>query len=369
MLAPRGGPSLMELDRQASTENQPHLMITADCSKPRELDDGLIVEPLPSAQEMYRVGVCVVDASMLYRDSNVMNEAMRRTEAKYYPLTGEEQGYEPMVPEEAIEDYDFKIRKPGDVRAAMIVRFVIGENQPPTDTEVVFGQVEVAANHNYRDFASQCRTGQQYERFNRAASFIKSHLAFTSGGDHDAEQEGRNAVRKREVDPVLQGFIRGSRINEAFMVGACRQVGQLLIPETDRIGIYRVHDPEDDAHRMFLPANVATYSWEPGPHDGLGLFGYCRVTSPLRRVEDLIMSHLLRERYEGMPVTRNDEDMVALAVHRLNGRIMQEYASKPLKHMKGQALLGRNRRLIGSMAGNSAAVVPLRPASAQAASA
>lgn len=363
MIATRGGPTFMELDERASADNRPHLLVTADCSNPRELDDGLIVEALPSSGEMYRVSVCVVDTSPLYREHGVLDEVMKRTEAKYYPLPNGEQGYEPMVSGEVIKDMDFKLRSPGDTRAAMIVRFVVGKNQPPTDTEVVFGQVEVAANHDYHHFAALSSLGGKYERFGRAAILIKQHLAFTAEGDHygSGSEGAANAGSKRIVtDPVHQGFIRGSRLNEAFMVGTCLKVGQLLIPEQDRVGIYRVHDSADEAQQMFLPANVATYSWEPGPHEGLGVYGYCRVTSPLRRLEDFIMSHLLRQRYEGKPVTRDDEATVAMAVHRLNGRIQYEYSNKPIKHLKGQALLGRKKGALGKIAQVGVTALPVR---------
>lgn len=357
MLASSGGPTLMELDRQASIDNQPYILTSFDCSEPKELDDGVTVEPLPSAQEMYRVGVCVVDASSLYKDSQILGEAMRRTEAKYWQLPGGEKGYDPMVPEDAIRDLDFRIRKPGDIRSAMIVRFVVGESQPPTDAEVVFGQVELVANHDYRELAELSHAGGQYERFARAAKFIKDNLGFTSGGDYDQPED----AKKVATDPVQRAFTEGSRMNEAFMVGAYHQVGRLLIPDPDRIGIYRVHDTRDEGRRMFLPANVATYSWEPGTHEGLNLYGVCRVTSPLRRLEDLIMNYLLRQRYDGNPVTRDDEDIVALAVHKLNARIMGTYASKPMKHAKGRALQGRERRLLGNRSLTDTNVVFMRP--------
>lgn len=150
----------MEFDERASTDSQPHYLTTFDCSTPRELDDGVHVEPLPAAREMYRVSVGVVDTSSLYKDNAILDEVLRRTEAKYYPLPDGEQGYEPMVPEEAIEDLDFKIRKPGDTRGAMIVRFVVGEDQPPTDTEILFGQVEVVANHDYHELATLSGAGE-----------------------------------------------------------------------------------------------------------------------------------------------------------------------------------------------------------------
>lgn len=57
------------------------------------------------------------------------------------------------------------------------------------------------------------------------------------------------------------------------------------------------------------------------------------------------MSHLLRDRYDGKPVSPDDENVVALAVQRLNARIVHEYASKPTKRIKNQALSGR--RLLG----------------------
>ena len=56
MIAPRGT-SFMELDQAASTQGAPYGIITADCSDPHEIDDGLCVEALPSGSEAFRKAI------------------------------------------------------------------------------------------------------------------------------------------------------------------------------------------------------------------------------------------------------------------------------------------------------------------------
>ncbi len=360
MIAPRGT-SIVELDRHATEANQPYGIITADCSSPKEIDDGIFVEELPSHEETYRVGVCVADTSKLYDDPQVLKQAMRSTEAKYYNLTGNEQGYEPMIDPELIRGLEFS---EGNVRSSLMVQFVVGATQPPSDVTVSFGRVEVTRNHDYREFGWRCRQQETYQKFGRASAFILSHLRFTSGGDEDRgaaidTSAHPDAVHHQLVNmPAQQAWLRGSRLNEAYMVAANNLVGKMMADE-GRPAIYRVHDPEDETHLEFLPPNVATYSQVPGPHIGLNLLdGYCRVTSPLRRLEDFMMSHLLKVRDLRLAPTRRDRREVGMAVQRLNGRVMQEVFQGPLRVSDYEVLGNAGRRPANPAYGNGN-VVPI----------
>jgi exoribonuclease II len=349
MIAPRG-PNIVELDMRASAPELPYGIVTADCSDPKEIDDGVFVEPLPAAQETYRVGVCVADTSKLYDDREVFNQAMTRTEAKYFQLPGKEVGYEPMIDPELIRDLEFS---QGNVRSALIIRFLVGANQPPSDVEVMFGKVEVARNHDYKEFGYRCRNQEEYEKYGRASAFILRHLRYTSGGDNEPMVDTSadvDSVHKQLVNmPAHQAWLRGSRLNEAFMVGANHLVGRLLAEE-GRPAIYRVHDPEDERYLEFIPPTIATYSRNPGKHVGLNLDSYCRVTSPLRRLEDFYMSDQLRKRHKGEPVTRRDEREAAAVVQTLNRRVAYEVSQGPLR-LTDQDVLGKNWRPGGLVPG------------------
>ncbi len=313
-------------------------IITADCPFPKEIDDGLFVERMDEDHELYRVGVCVVDTSSVYDEPSVLEQAYTRTTAKYWDIPGDEPGYEPMIDPSIIKGLEFTA---GSVRDALIVTFLVGAKKEPSDVSVSFGEVEVAHNMSYKDFAyyTSYRRGK---KFANASRLIKDHLGYAAYGDHAGTrpqwQEGQSLN-------TLGRAKRGSKMNEAFMVATNHLVGQMLANE-DRQGldIFRIHDPkhdpEDEQYIEFLPANVARFSTVPGLHAGLGLDPYCRVTSPLRRLDDFVMNYQLKQRFLGVQPTAQDAGSVTLAVERLTQELI---ASAPgaASRFNRQSVLGR----------------------------
>jgi exoribonuclease II len=311
-------------------------IITADCSFPKEIDDGLFVRQLDENHELYQVGVCVVDTSKLYSNQDVVNQAFNRTAAKYWDLPGDERGYDPMVETDFIKELEFSA---GNVRDALIVAFTVGRKQEPSNVDISFGQVEVVQNKSYKDFANYAVYSPKGKKFSRASEFIRDHLGYVAYGDHSGNQPQWREAQETTPNVSNRAWKRGSKMNEAFMVAANYLVGVTLAAE-GRPAIYRVHDPQDEQYLELLSANVARYSRTPGPHMGLGLGPYCRVTSPLRRLDDFVMSHQLKKRFLGKDPTAQDARDVAFAVRRLNQEIIAA-APKEAARFSRHELLGR----------------------------
>lgn len=310
-------------------------IITADCSFPREIDDGLYVETLDESYELYRVGVCVADTSSLYKYPEVVRQAHDRTAARYWNLPNGERGYDPMVEPELIRGLELKA---GTVRKALLVSFLVGPKHPPHGVDISFGKVEIERNISYKEFA-QLVAGNKNQRFYRASRLIDHHLGYVAYGDHVGSRPAWS--QEQEGIPNISGnaWRRGSKINEAFMVATNHLVGKVMVAE-DRPAIYRVHDPNDEQYLELLSASVARYSRTPGPHAGLGLEPYCRVTSPLRRLDDFVMNHQLKLRDEGrLPSTQDTRD-VAFAIRRLNQELVAA-APKEASRFRAQDILGR----------------------------
>lgn len=311
-------------------------IITADCSAPREIDDGLFVDLLDEEFEMYRVGVCVADTSEIYRDRTAVKQAHDRAEAKYWPLPGGEHGYDPMLDPAIIKDTQLKS---GRVLNAMIVTFTVGSKAPPDDVAVSFGEVLVENNYSYKVFAKRVDKGPD-TRFGQASALVKKHLGYVAYGDHEGVKPawiGEDDTS--DPDSSASGWKRGSKINESFMVATNHLVGKLLAEE-GRPAIYRVHDPTDEQHLELLSASVARFSWTPGIHSGLNLDTYCRVTSPLRRLDDFVMNRQLKKRFLGLEPTAQDAHEVGFAVRRLNQEIVAK-ASKDAGFYSRQDIVGR----------------------------
>lgn len=327
-------------------------IITADCSFPREIDDGLYVQALDEDRELYRVGVCIVDASSLYNKPEVVKQAQDRTEAKYWDLPNGERGYDPMIDETHIRSLEFR---EGTVRDALKIDFYIGPKDEPEDPIVSFGPVRVAKNMNYKQF-SQLTTGEKNRRFARVADLIKAHLGYIAYGDHVGAHPAWRDIRLETPSTSGQGWKRGSKMNEAYMVAANHLVGRLLAAE-DWPAIYRVHDPEDEQYLELMSASVARFSRVPGPHSNLRLNPYCRVTSPLRRLDDFVMSRQLKQRFLGKEPTAQDSKEVAFAVRRLNQEIIAA-APKEAARFSRRDILGRTavgRLVVPSVSGEGVA--------------
>lgn len=329
MFATRGL-NIFELDRRATTAEAPYAIYTSDCSDPREIDDGVFVEPLPSAIEAYRVGVCVADTSKLYLDGGIRKTVLERVHADYWDLPNGERGYDPLIDPMIIKDLELA---EGNIRNALIVSFVIARNVLPSEVEVNFGKIEVIKNHSYKDFSMLTVPGSKLQKYSRASQLILAALNFKLGGDsthHPPESGPRNLK-----NVSYQSWKRGARMNEAFMVAANHLVGKMLRDE-EYPAIYRVHDLNDVTFEEIMETNTARYTQTPGPHYGLGVDPYCRVTSPLRRLEDFVMNYLLRLRSQGKEPTPQDLAIMSQAIRSLNKRAIYESESNSLTKIRNQ---------------------------------
>jgi exoribonuclease II len=320
-------------------------IITADCSFPREIDDGLFVDKISAKHDLYRVGVCVVDTAKVYPNQDIKNEAFSRTAADYYDLPGGERGYDPMIDPEVIKDLEFT---EGSVKDALIVTFLVGRNKPPHGVEAKFGKVEVTENLSYKEFAEYASAGNG-TKYARTASLIKGHLGYVSYGDHAGVRPAWRSDTDDDGTVTLseKAWKNGSKMNEAFMVATNHLIGRTFAEE-ERPAIYRVHDPEDEQFLELMSANMARFSRTPGIHSGLGLEPYSRVTSPLRRLDDFVMNNQLKKRFLGMRPTAQDTRDVAFAIRRLNQEAIAA-APKEIARFSRRDILGRTA-MIGSAA-------------------
>lgn len=299
------GPASHEvrIDELASMPGEPYGIITVDGQNPHEIDDGISVTPLDTSNESYQVRVFSADTSGIYRDPEQTRRVLELTESRYRQDGPVAEQYEPMLPQELVRSIEFKEGRP---RRALVVSFAIGPNQPPSDIEIGFGRVEVLKNWDYQNFGKQTRRTDQH--FQRAAGHVLNHLW----------PKARSDVQTVFEAPEIGAARRGANVNTAFMIAANHLAGKVVSGE---LAIFRVHDLSNVSATEFVGPHIARFSSTPGPHNGLGLDVYTRVTSPLRRVEDFIMLGLLRARFEGRPLDNRDKQLVVDTIRRLNQRI------------------------------------------------
>lgn len=315
-------PALIELDQRSSEPQKPYGIITVDCSSPYEYDDGIAVSRIADASgELYNVNIFAVDTSHYYLDEEVAKQVLRKRKSRYHDIETGEQDYRPMLDDELTQSLHFA---KGSIRKAMVLSLIVGDDHPPSDIELGFGNVEVIRNLSYAEFTRKARLRGTYKPHKKAASFIVRHLAPTT-------IRNENTLLK---DPLLipnaMASRKGAAVNSAFMIGGGHLIAKLMQDE-DHLAIYRVHDVDDTTTSDFLSPQMARFSLNPGPHHALGVSPYLRPFSPLRRAEDFIMMGILRARHEGRPIGTRDHKLAKATVQCLNQAIINQLPTDELR--------------------------------------
>lgn len=313
----RRGSNIADLEESAFRLEGPKNIITADCSNPHEIDDGILVRPLPSAREVYQVNVCIADVSSLYKNTDVMQGALSQTRSEYFSLGDNEQGYEPMIDRQYILQKELSKTA---LKNAIIMSFIVGDGVAPRDFSVEFEQVEVHANYNYKQFSELSSRGLKLQHYAQAARFIQEGIRYNPGGDSTAKL---GKIHNRALAQKYGSWKHGARLNEAFMIAGNHLLGKMMKDE-ELAAIYRVHGNAGDIHGEILRPDVAWYSREPGFHQGLGIGPYCQGTSGLRRLPDFIMHHHLWLRDNNKTPTEYDMRIMDEAIRNLNSRAIYD---------------------------------------------
>lgn len=302
-------PALIDIDECASEPNRPFGIITSDSPGTRQFDDGIAVTPLPCADEAYHVSVFAVDTSPLYHQDHIAERVVERARTVYHDLGNGLRLRDPMLTPDITQKLHFSAHN--GVKRALVVSYIVGRTQPPQDTKISFGEVEVLNNYPYNTFGGMCRDRETFKRFGRAAAFILGHLRPAVDG-MDFEQIYDRLIHV----PREQAWQRGENITKAFTISTNWLVAASTAAENS-LAIYRTNFDTSET-RSATGQPKGRYSLTPGPHLGLQLGVYSRVTSPLWRGEDFMMHGLLDARHQGRALTARDESLARRMIDRLN---------------------------------------------------
>ncbi len=284
-------------ERSREREDLTHLeTFTVDAEDTRDFDDALHLEDLG---DRLRVGVHITDvASLVPPDSEIFREACRRATTLYLP-----ERVIPMLPPELSEER--LSLKAGEIRPAVSFLLDFSREGRLLSYRIVLSRIRVARRYTYEEVDVSLA---------QEDPFWKLLYTLAQGFLRWRESQGALAVTLPEV--VLRvredGEIEFRRLEftparilvAEFMIAANFAAAQFLhernIPAIYRFQkepLERILSPgETDLVKAFLQLRYLVrgeHGLEPEFHHGLGLPVYTTVTSPIRRLVDLIVQHQL----------------------------------------------------------------------------
>lgn len=273
-------------------------LLTIDGAETRDYDDALHIE---KRGENYLVGIHISDVAHYVRpDEPLFVEALNRVTSLYFP-----ERQVPMLPPELSQGCCSLIA--GRPRAAVSFMVELSPEGEVLDFDLLASVVEVKRQLSYpeaevmaesdeelRQLADLSRKLQQ-RRVAAGALLIPIpdvNIKLTNGGEPVA-------VELSDVDTVSRSLVA------EFMVLA-NTLGAQYVAEREVPGLYRSQEPPRkrlftnpqkdllvnyQQRRHLSPGKLLT---APKPHSGVGVSQYTTVTSPIRRLLDLVMQQQIK---------------------------------------------------------------------------
>ena len=278
-------------DRRDLTHLKP---LTIDGVTTLDFDDALTVE---EQDGNYLIGIHISDVAHYVRPGDsLFQEAMNRGTSIYFP-----EGQVPMLPRHISQGMCSLIQ--GEIRAAYSHMILLSPDAEVLRVRIMPSIIRVARRLTYEDADRMIATDPELKILDTMRKKLRDRrlqagallLPFPDVNIH-IENNARVSVSLGKTDTPARTII--SEMMILANTEAARFVSDRMSP-----GLFRsqgkitrrvVHGDDDDLYlnslqRKNLPRSEL--STEAKPHSGLGVSFYTTVTSPIRRLLDLVMQH------------------------------------------------------------------------------
>ncbi|WP_456430742.1 ribonuclease catalytic domain-containing protein [Thermosulfuriphilus sp.] len=288
-------------------------LFTIDGEETTDYDDALHLRELPGGQ--LEIGVHIADvAAYVPPGSLVFEEALDRAQTIYLPDLKI-----PMLPtvlsEEALS------LKAGQDKLAVSFIMVLALTGDLISYRIVPSWVRIRENLVY-DQVDQILEDSIWERLYQLAKVLRERRIEAGALPLPIPEV---VIRLKDGEIVLERLeITGSRFLVAEMMILANSVAARFLKETGTPALFRsqppprerlIHGAEMDLLKNFIQRRAisrGSLSTVAEPHHGLGLAVYTTVTSPIRRMVDLIVQHQLKGALAG-EVPFGEEDLSRMA--------------------------------------------------------
>lgn len=278
-------------DRHDLTHLSP---LTIDGATTLDFDDALTVQ---EQDGNYLIGIHISDVAHYVRPGNsLFQEAMNRGTSIYFP-----EGQVPMLPRHLSQGMCSLIQ--GEIRAAYSHMILLSPEAEVLKVKIVPSIIRVARRLTYEDADRMIHSDPELSILDRMRKQLRQRrlqagallLPFPDVNIY-IDNNAKVSVSLGETDTPARTII--SEMMILTNTEAARFVSDRMAP-----GLFRsqakitkriVHGDDDDLYlnslqRKNLPRSEL--STNANPHSGLGVSYYTTVTSPIRRLLDLVMQH------------------------------------------------------------------------------
>jgi len=311
-------------------------LLTIDGKDTRDFDDALHIT---RQGENFQVGVHITDASRIAKPgSPLFNEALARGTSIYFP-----EGPLPMLPQSVSEGILSLIV--GRPRAAMSIMVLLSPSGSVLDFSVIPSVVVVKRQLNYIEVNRLIGDDEELTALSRLSCILRERrlndgaliLPFPDVNIHI------DPLDTDHIEVVLTDSDTPSRILVSEFMIIANTLAARFLAERETPGLFR----SQPAPRRRLAAGYCkdlfcnaqqrkllspmTLSSKPNPHRSLGVSQYTTITSPIRRVLDLIMQHQLLALATRNGVLFSKKELKTFAAT-INNLLTRANAVKQLRH-------------------------------------
>ncbi|CAG36417.1 RNB domain-containing ribonuclease [Desulfotalea psychrophila] len=270
--------------------------ITIDGPTTQDFDDALTIE---KDGENYLVGVHISDVAHYVRPGDpLFQEAMQRGTSIYFP-----EGQIPMLPRHLSQGICSLIQ--GEIRAALSFMILLSPEAEVLRVRIRPSIIKVARRLTYEEADSMLKDDNEIKMLNKVSQRLRQRRIDNGAlllpfPDVNIFIDNQGKVHVQLAKSNTPARVLVSEMMILANSESARYVADRMVP-----GIYRsqpelknriVHGTDDDLfqntkQRKQLPRGEL--STVAKSHSGLGVSQYTTITSPIRRLLDLVMQHQL----------------------------------------------------------------------------
>jgi exoribonuclease II len=303
-------------------------VMTIDGASTRDLDDALHLE---RQGENFRVGIHIADVAHFVKPGSVLfKTALKRVTSLYFP-----ESQVPMLPPRLSEDLCSLVA--GQDRPAMSFLVTLTPAGDIVESRIVASVVNVRRRLDYEEVESLLATDRDLQDLLALSRALRRRrldagalLLPVPDVNIRIDEHGNPAVSLEEVD--LPG-----RLLVSEMMVLANMLAAEFVAQQQVSGLFRI---QDDPHQRLVhgyeqdiftlwrqrkqlkPGQLLTRG---GRHSGVGAASYTTITSPIRRLLDLVMQHQVYALRAGQGALFSEADMLDFiaAINITQGRLNQ----------------------------------------------